>query len=110
MSSIKITFIVDGIETTVTGDKNKTVLDTAIENDIDAPYSCKGGACATCIAKLKSGSVELEQNYILTDSEIDAGMILTCQGYPTSNELTVDVDDIWVLLICIAIFQAYKSF
>jgi ring-1,2-phenylacetyl-CoA epoxidase subunit PaaE len=94
LNSIKITFIVDSMKTTVAGDKNKTVLDTAIENDIDAPYSCKGGACATCIAKLKSGSVELEQNYILTDSEIDEGMILTCQAYPTSNELTVDVDDI----------------
>ena len=82
------------MKTAVVGDKNKTILDTAIENDIDAPYSCKGGACATCIAKLKSGSVELEQNYILTESEIDGGMILTCQGYPTSNELTVDVDDI----------------
>ena len=82
------------MKTTVAGDKNKTVLDTAIENDIDAPYSCKGGACATCIAKLISGSVELEQNYILTDSEIDEGMILTCQAYPTSNVLTVDVDDI----------------
>ena len=98
MSSIKITFIVDGVKTAVVGDKNKTILDTAIENDIDAPYSCKGGACATCIAKLKSGSVELEQNYILTDSELDEGMILTCQGYPTSNELTVDFDDIWGLL------------
>jgi ring-1,2-phenylacetyl-CoA epoxidase subunit PaaE len=94
LNSIKITFIVDSMKTTVAGDKNKTVLDTAIENDIDAPYSCKGGACATCIAKLKSGSVELEQNYILTDSEIDEGMILTCQAYPTSNELTVDIDDI----------------
>ncbi len=93
MSSIKITFIVDGIETTVTGDKNKTVLDTAIENDIDAPYSCKGGACATCIAKLKSGSVELEQNYILTDGEIEDGLIITCQAYPTSNELFLDIDD-----------------
>ena len=94
MSSIKITFIVDGVKTAVVGDKNKTILDTAIENDIDAPYSCKGGACATCIAKLKSGSVELEQNFILTDTELDEGMILTCQSYPTSNELTVDVDDI----------------
>ena len=94
MGPIKITFKVDGVETTITGDKKKTILDSAIENDIDAPYSCKGGACATCIAKLKSGSVELEQNYILTDSEIDEGMILTCQGYPTSNELIVDVDDI----------------
>ena len=94
MSSIKITFIVDGVKTAVVGDKNKTILDTAIENDIDAPYSCKGGACATCIAKLNSGSVELEQNFILTDTELDEGMILTCQSYPTSNELTVDVDDI----------------
>ena len=57
MSSIKITFIVDGVKTAVVGDKNKTILDTAIENDIDAPYSCKGGACATCIAKLKSGNI-----------------------------------------------------
>ena len=82
------------MKTTVAGDKNKTVLDTAIENDIDAPYSCKGGACATCIAKLKSGSVELEQNYILTDSEIDEGMILTCQAYPISSSIEIDYDDV----------------
>ena len=94
MSSIKITFIVDGVKTTVAGDKNKTILDAAIENDIDAPYSCKGGACATCIAKLKFGSVELEQNYILTDSEIDEGLIITCQAYPTSEEIYLDADDI----------------
>ena len=94
MSSIKITFIVDGVETTVTGDKNKTVLETAIENDVDAPYSCRGGACATCIGKLKSGTVELEQNYILTDSEIEEGLIITCQAYPTSEEIYLDADDI----------------
>ena len=64
MEKIKIVFKVDGLETTVEGDKNKTILDTAIENDIDAPYSCRGGACATCIAKVKSGTVDLEQNYI----------------------------------------------
>tara|TARA_B100001758_G_C18387138_1_gene600783 strand:+ start:1395 stop:1679 length:285 start_codon:yes stop_codon:yes gene_type:complete len=94
MRPIKITFKVDGVETTVMGNKNKTVLDTAIENDIDAPYSCRGGACATCIGKLKSGTVELEQNYILTDGEIDEGLILTCQAYPTSEKIYVDADDI----------------
>ena len=61
MSSIKITFIVDGVKTAVVGDKNKTILDTAIENDIDAPYSCKAAACATCRAKLKPPTVELDQ-------------------------------------------------
>jgi ring-1,2-phenylacetyl-CoA epoxidase subunit PaaE len=94
MGSVKITFKVDGVETTVMGNKNKTVLDIAIENDIDAPYSCRGGACATCIGKLKSGTVELEQNYILTDSEIEEGLILTCQAYPTSEKIYVDTDDI----------------
>tara|TARA_B100000900_G_scaffold161633_1_gene137233 strand:+ start:6676 stop:6960 length:285 start_codon:yes stop_codon:yes gene_type:complete len=94
MEKIKIVFKVDGLETTVEGDKNKTILDTAIENDIDAPYSCRGGACATCIAKVKSGTVDLEQNYILTDGEIEDGLILTCQAYPTSDEIYVDIDDI----------------
>ena len=77
MDSIKITYRVDGHETTVEGDKNKTLLDIALENDIDAPYSCKGGACATCIGRLKKGTVELEQNYILTDGEIEDGLIIT---------------------------------
>ena len=94
MGSIKITFKVDGVETTIKGDTNKTLLDTAIENDIDAPYSCRGGACATCIGKLKIGTVNLEQNYILTDTEIDEGLIITCQAYPTSEEIYVDADDI----------------
>ena len=94
MKPIKITFKVDGIETTIEGDKRKTLLDTAIENNIDAPYSCKGGACATCIVKLKSGEIELEQNYILTDNEIEEGLIITCQAYPTSEEIYVDADDI----------------
>jgi len=94
MKSVKITFKVDGIETTILGEKNKTILDSAIENDIDAPYSCRGGACATCIGKLKSGTVELEQNYILTDGEIEEGLIITCQALPTSEEIYVDTDDI----------------
>ena len=93
MDSIKITYRVDGHETTVEGDKNKTLLDIALENDIDAPYSCKGGACATCIGRLKKGTVELEQNYILTDGEIEDGLIITCQAYPTSDGLFLDIDD-----------------
>jgi len=94
MGVIKITFKVDGMETSVEGDENKTLLDTAIENDVDATYSCRGGACATYIGRLKKGTVNLEQNYILTDSEIDEGLIITCQAYPTSEEIYLDADDI----------------
>lgn len=94
LQNCKITFKVDGVETSVIGQKNKTVLDTAIDNDIDAPYSCRGGACATCIAKVKSGNVDLEQNYILTDSELKDGLILTCQAYPSSENIYIDIDDV----------------
>ena len=94
MSSIKITFIVDGVETTVTGDKNKTVLDTAIENDIDAPYSCQGGICSTCLAKLNKGSVKMDNNQILTDDEVEDGYILSCQARPTSDEVEVNYDEV----------------
>lgn len=94
LENIKITFKVDGIETSVVGHKDKTVLDSAIDNDIDAPYSCRGGACATCIGKIKNGKVELEQNYILTDSELEDGLILTCQAYPKSENIYIDIDDV----------------
>ena len=94
LENIKITFKVDGIETSVVGEKDKTVLDSAIDNDIDAPYSCRGGACATCIGKIKNGKVELEQNYILTDSELEDGLILTCQAYPKSENIYIDIDDV----------------
>ena len=64
MGVIKITFKVDGLETTVEGDENKTLLDTAIENDVDAPYSCRGGACATCIGRLKTGTVTVSYTHL----------------------------------------------
>ena len=108
MENIKITFKVDGIETSVVGEKDKTVLDSAIDNDIDAPYSCRGGACATCIGKIKNGKVELEQNYILTDSELEDGLILTCQAYPKSENIYIDIDDVEIIsLILFAIFSGF---
>jgi ring-1,2-phenylacetyl-CoA epoxidase subunit PaaE len=34
------------------------------------------------------------QNNILTDSEIEEGLVLTCQAIPLSKEITVDFDDV----------------
>ena len=53
--SIEITIKVDDVESVIKGSKNETILDAALENDVDAPYSCQGGACATCIGRLVSG-------------------------------------------------------
>ena len=85
---------VDEEEFTLTMPKNKTVLEMALDNDIDVPYSCQGGICSSCVARITEGTAEMEKNSILVDSEIEEGLILTCQAHPTSGTLTVDYDDV----------------
>ena len=91
---VLITIKIDGLEATIKGTKDQTILDVALENDVEAPYSCQGGACATCIGRLVSGNAAMQQNHILTDEEIDDGLILTCQALPLSSSLYVDYDDV----------------
>ena len=91
--SKKITIICDDIEYNLEMNDDKTILDFALENDIDAPYSCQGGICSTCLAKLDKGSVKMDNNQILTDDEIQEGYILSCQSRPTSDEVVINYDD-----------------
>ena len=64
------------------------------DSDIDAPYSCQGGICSTCLAKLDKGSVKMDNNQILTDDEIQEGYILSCQSRPTSDEVIINYDEV----------------
>lgn len=75
-------------------DRKTLVLDAVLKAKIDAPYSCQGGVCSTCIARVTSGSAKMEKNQILTDSEVEEGFILTCQAHPTSEVLKIDYDDV----------------
>lgn len=69
-----------------------SILEAALENGADLPYSCKGGMCCTCRAKLVKGEVEMEVNYSLEPEEVKAGYILTCQSRPLTDEVEVDFD------------------
>jgi len=91
---IDIEIISDNENFKIIGSEKKSVLDVALDNNIDAPYSCQGGICSTCIARIKKGTVKMETNQILTDEEIDDGLILTCQAIPTSNSIIIDYDDV----------------
>ena len=71
-----------------------TLLDAALNENIDVPYSCQGGICSTCIGKITSGSAEMIENNILTDLEIQEGLILACQAIPTSKSIAIDFDDV----------------
>lgn len=91
---VSITVIHDEMNTTITSKQDITLLDAALKAKLDVPYSCKGGVCSSCIARIKMGKAEMQSNQILTDSEVEEGLILTCQALPQTNELTVDYDDV----------------
>ena len=91
-SAAKIIYDEETIELDVP--KKMTILDAALQKNIDVPYSCQGGVCSSCIAKITVGSATMIQNNILTDSEIKEGLVLTCQAVPQTNEITVDYDDV----------------
>ncbi|MEZ5595649.1 MAG: 2Fe-2S iron-sulfur cluster-binding protein [Pseudomonadales bacterium] len=70
----------------------QNILDGALAAGLDLPYSCKGGICATCKARLLEGDVEMDVNRALSERQLDAGYILTCQAHPVSSRVVVDFD------------------
>ena len=90
----KISIVVDEEETTFEMSQKRTILEAALDEDLDAPYSCQGGICSSCIARIKEGEAIMRQNNILTDSELAEGLILTCQAHPTTPTIVVDYDDV----------------
>ena len=90
----QLTIMVDDEETVLNMPKNQTVLQAALDNGLDVPYSCQGGICSSCVARITEGSAEMEKNSILVDSEIQEGLVLTCQAHPTSATLKVNYDDV----------------
>lgn len=71
----------------------ETLLDAALRQGIELPYSCKAGVCSTCRAKLLEGDVDMDVHFGLEDYEIARGYILTCQSYAACEKLAVDFDD-----------------
>ncbi len=90
----KITVLVDGDEASFEMSAKQTILEAALKQGLDAPYSCQGGICSSCLARITSGSAVMKKNSILTDAEIAEGLVLTCQAHPTSANIVVDYDDV----------------
>lgn len=72
------------------GEQN--LLDAAISHGADLPFSCKGGVCSTCKAKITEGKVDMDRNYALEPYEIEAGYALLCQSHPRTTSVFVDFD------------------
>lgn len=72
---------------------NETILDVLLKQDEDAPYSCTSGACATCMAKVMEGKVEMDACFALDDDEIANGLILTCQAHPLTENVEISFNN-----------------
>lgn len=90
----EITVLLDDEVTTFTMSQADDILAANLRNNIDAPYSCQGGVCSSCLARVTEGKAVMVKNSILTDGELEEGLILTCQAHPTTPTITIDFDDV----------------
>ena len=85
-NTFKINLIdLDGNRQTVSCDEDQYILDAIEEADIEVLYSCKAGACSTCVVKVTSGEVDQTDQSFLDDGQIENGYAMACVAYPQSD-------------------------
>jgi ring-1,2-phenylacetyl-CoA epoxidase subunit PaaE len=90
----EITVLLDDEETTFSMPQTDDILAASLRHSLDAPYSCQGGVCSSCLCRVTEGKAVMVKNAILTDSEVAEGLVLACQAYPTTATVTIDFDDV----------------
>lgn len=86
-----VTIQYEGAEYKVKVSPDQTILEAALEEDIDLPYSCQSGLCTACRGKCLSGKVVLDEQDGLSDSEVDEGYVLTCVGHPLTSDVVIEI-------------------
>lgn len=90
----RITVIADGLKREMEfRATDPSILDVALRAGMDLPYSCKGGVCCTCRARVLEGKVRMDKNYTLEQPDVDAGFVLTCQAHPLTERVVISFDD-----------------
>lgn len=92
ISARKVTVQYEGTEYVVEVQPGQTMLDAALDQDIDLPYSCQAGLCTACRGKCLSGKVHLDEREGLSDREIQQGYVLMCVGHPLTDDVVIEID------------------
>lgn len=90
---ITLEVVIDGKTHTLGMNAQDKLLDVALAAGLDLPYSCKGGVCCTCRARVLEGQVEMEKNFTLEKWETDKGFVLTCQARPRTPKVVISYDE-----------------
>ena len=90
-STRSVTIQYEGSEYIIEVPAGKTILETALDQDIDLPYSCQAGLCTACRGKCLSGKVHLDEREGLSDSEMKQGYVLTCVGHPMTDDVVIEI-------------------
>ncbi|MFD2513421.1 FAD-binding oxidoreductase [Pontibacter locisalis] len=86
-----VTIIYEGAEYHVEVEPDQTILEAALEQDVDLPYSCQAGLCTACRGKCLSGKVHLDEREGLSDAELDEGYVLNCVGHPLTSNVVIEI-------------------
>jgi len=90
----RVTLVIDGLRREVEFHReHASILDAGHAAGLDLPFSCKGGMCCTCRAKLIEGQVKMRKNFALEPVDVAAGFVLTCQSYPLTERVVLSYDD-----------------
>ena len=76
-----------GFENVIQVTKGQTILQAALDQNMEIPYSCRSGMCSSCKAKCTSGSVKMLDGHLMPDSEVADGYVLTCISFPSSEKV-----------------------
>lgn len=90
--TVGLRFTLEGRASQVRMRPDTSILDAALAVRPELPYSCKGGMCASCKARVIQGEVTMDKNWALVEEDLVAGFVLTCQSHPTTEEVVVDFD------------------
>lgn len=86
-----VTLLYEGAEYKVSVKPHETILEAALSQDVDLPYSCQAGMCTACMGKCTSGTVSMDEEDGLTPKEIAAGLVLTCVAHPQSDDVVIEI-------------------
>jgi len=90
----EVTILMDGRRRSFRMRMNdEVVLDAAMREGLELPFSCRAGVCSTCRTKVVKGEVQMAQNYALEDWEVEQGYILACQSQVKTPVLELDYDE-----------------